>query len=49
MENSMNVVLVDGTTGFCEEGFEVGQVAECWLHDENGNLISVIGEIAEIL
>ena len=49
MTNSMTVVLVDGTVGECADGFEVGDVVKCQLRDENGNEISVTGEIAEIL
>ena len=49
MENSINVRLTDNTVGFCVDGAKVGDIVECWLHDENGMLISVIGEVAELM
>ena len=49
MENTINVRLSDDTVGFCVDTAKIGDIVECWLHDENGMLISVIGEVAELM
>ena len=41
--------LEDDTCGTSEDIYEIGEEAEVLLHDENGNQISVVGIIAEIL
>ena len=49
MDNTIDVLLSDGTVGWCLDSYTLGDIAEIYLHDENGNLISVVGEIADIL
>ena len=49
IDNTIIVRLTDDTVGFCVDGAKVGDIVECWLHDENGNIIAVIGEVAELM
>jgi hypothetical protein len=45
------VVLVDGTVGVADSLHEeiIGQLFAVELHDENGNKVQIIGEVAEVL
>ena len=43
------VLLNTGTIGYTEETCTVGDEIEVFLRDENGNVISAIGTVQEIL
>ena len=52
MNATYTLLLTNGTVGkFSTDDYEVecGDVLTVELHDENGNLISVTGEVSEIL
>ena len=49
MDKQLIVRLTDDTVGYCVSTAKVGDIVECWLHDENGNIIVVIGEVAELM
>lgn len=49
--SAYRVVLKDGTVGLACSIHEdiVGQLFAVELHDENGNKVQIIGEVAEVL